>query len=80
VWTRKLKVHLAKQQVHQELYYGNHMMSKKCQDKMFTIIYNKMDHSKMASPHYSHKNKGTDSFMKMLAIVTGMIAHGHGDT
>jgi hypothetical protein len=38
-----------------------------------------MDHSKTASPHYSHKSKGNDSFMKMPVAVTGMIAHGHGD-
>jgi len=44
-------------------------MSEKCQDKMFTIIHNKMDHSKTASPHYSYKNKGTDSFMTMHVVV-----------
>jgi hypothetical protein len=79
VWTRKLKVHLAGQQAHRELYYGNRMMSEKWPEKMLTIIHDKMDHSKTASPHYSHKNKGTDSFMKMPVAVTGMIAHGHGD-
>ena len=46
---------------------------------MLTIIHDKMDHSKTASPHFSHKTKATDSFMKMLVAVTGMIAHGHGD-
>ena len=38
-----------------------------------------MDHLKIASPHFSHKNKATDSLMKLLIAVTGMIAHGHGD-
>jgi hypothetical protein len=38
-----------------------------------------MDHSKTASPHFSHKNKSTESFMKLPVSVTGMIAHGHGD-
>jgi hypothetical protein len=38
-----------------------------------------MDHSKTACPHFSHKNKAIDSFMKLLVAVTGMIAHGHGD-
>jgi len=48
-------------------------------EKMVTIIHDKMDHSKTASPHFSHKNKATDSFMKLPIAVTGMIAHGHGD-
>jgi hypothetical protein len=38
-----------------------------------------MDHSKIAFLHFSHKNKAVDSFMKLLVVVTGMIAHGHGD-
>jgi hypothetical protein len=38
-----------------------------------------MDHSKTAFPHFSHKNKAVDSFMKLPVAVTGMIAHGHGD-
>jgi hypothetical protein len=38
-----------------------------------------MDHSKTASPHFSHKNKATDSLMKLPVAVTRMIAHGHGD-
>jgi hypothetical protein len=54
-------------------------MSEKYPQKMLTIIHDKMDHSKTASPHFSHKTKATDSFMKMPIAVTGMIAHGHGD-
>jgi hypothetical protein len=38
-----------------------------------------MDHSKTASPHFSHKNKSTEAFMKLPISMTGMIAHGHGD-
>ena len=38
-----------------------------------------MDHSKITCPHFSHKNKATDSFMKLPIAVTGMIAHEHGD-
>jgi hypothetical protein len=38
-----------------------------------------MDHSKTASPHFSHKNKASDSLMKLPVAVTRMIAHGHGD-
>jgi hypothetical protein len=38
-----------------------------------------MDHLKTACPHFFHKNKAVDSFMKLPVVVTGMIAHGHGD-
>ena len=79
VWTKKLKMHLARQQAHRELYYANRMMSEKYSDKVLTIIHDKMDHSKTASLHFSHKSKAIDSFMKMPIDVTGMIAHGHGD-
>ena len=32
-----------------------------------------------ASPHFSHKNKATDSLLKLPVVVTGMIAYGHGE-
>ena len=54
-------------------------MSEMYPDKVLTIIHDKMDHSKTASPHFSHKSKGNDSYMKMLVAVTCMIAHGHGN-
>ena len=79
MWNKKLKAHLAGQQAHRELYYSTHMMSERFPDKVVSIIHDKMDHSKTASPHFSHKSKGTDSFVKMPVAVTGMIAHGHGD-
>ena len=79
VWTRELKIHLAGQQAHRELYYANHMMSEKYPEKVLTIIHDKMDHSKTSSPHFSHKSKAIDSFMKMPIAITCMIAHGHGD-
>ena len=44
-----------------------------------TIFHDKMDHSKTASPHFSHKSKATESFMKLPIAITRMIAHGHGD-
>ena len=47
--------------------------------KVLSIIHDKMDHSKTASPHFSHKNKSTEGFMKLPISVTGMIEHGHGD-
>ena len=48
-------------------------------DKVLTIIHDKMDHSKIASPHFSHKSKAVDSFIKLHVSTTGMIAHGHRD-
>ena len=38
-----------------------------------------MDHSKITSPHFFYKNKSTKAFMKLPVLVTGIIAHGHGD-
>ena len=78
-WSTILDTHLVGQKAHRELYYANRHISEKYPQKMLTIIHDKMDHSKTASPHFSHKTKATDSFMKMPVAVTGMIAHGHGD-
>ena len=78
-WCTLLNTHLLGQRAHRELYYANRHISEKYPDKMLTIIHDKMDHSKTASPHFSHKTKSTDPFMKMPIAVTGMIAHGHGD-
>jgi hypothetical protein len=79
LWTKKLEAHGQAQRAHRELYYANRNLSKSESSKVLTIIYDKMDHSKTACPHFSHKNKAVDSFMKLPVAVTGMIAHGHGD-
>jgi hypothetical protein len=79
LWTRKLEAHIDAQTSHRELYYANRSLSEKEPTKVLTIIHDKMNHSKTASPHFSHKNKVTDSLMKLPVAVTGMIAHGHGD-
>jgi len=78
-WSNILNTHIARQRAHQELYYGNRYISEKFPEKMLCIIHDKMDHSKIASPHFSHKTKTMDSFMKLSIVVIGMIAHGHGD-
>jgi hypothetical protein len=75
LWTRKLGAYIDAQTSHR----ANRRLSEKEPTKVLTIIYNKIDHSKTASPHFSYKNKATDSFMKLPVAVTGMIAHGHGD-
>jgi hypothetical protein len=78
LWTKKLGAHIDAQRAHRELYYTNRRLSKKEPTKVLTIIYNKMDHLKTASPYFSHKYKAVDSFMKLLVALTGMIARGHG--
>ena len=78
-WDVKLQLHQASQQTHRIVYYGNRKNSEENPDEVVCIIHDKMDHSKTTSPHFSHKNKATESFMKLPVAVTGMIAHGHGD-
>ena len=39
----------------------------------------KMDHAKTMFPCFASKNKNIDSFMRLLVVVTSMIAHGHND-
>ena len=79
VCKKRLDMHIARQRAHWELYYANQFLSEKEPGKYVTIIHDKMDHSKTSSPHFSHKSKHIDSFMKLPISVTGMIAHGHGD-
>ena len=79
VCQKRLDMHIASQRTHWEHYYANRFLSEKEPGKCVTIIHDKMDHSKTSSPHFSHKSKHMDSFMKLPISVTGMIAHGHGD-
>ena len=79
VCQKRLDMHIAGQRADQELYYANRFLLEKEPRKCVTIIQDKMDHSKTSSPHFSHKSKHMDSFMKLPIYVTGMIAHGHGD-
>jgi hypothetical protein len=79
LWDTKLNEHNAITHAHRELYYANRNLSISEPEKVLTIIHDKMDHSKTASPHFSHKNKSTEAFMKLPVSVTGMIAHRHGD-
>ena len=76
---KRLDMHIVGQRAHRELYYANRFLSEKEPGKCVTIIHDKMNHSKTSSPHFSHKSKHMDSFMKLPISVTGMIAHGHGD-
>jgi hypothetical protein len=65
LWTKKLEAHGQAQRAHRELYYANRNLPKSEPSKVMTIIHDKMDHSKTACPHFSHKNKAIDSFMKL---------------
>jgi len=78
-WSNILQTHIKVQEAHRVLYHTNQFTSKEYPEKMLCIIHDKMDHSKTASSHFSHKTKATDSFMKMPVAVTGVIAYGHGD-
>lgn len=79
LWTKKLIAYTTAKRAHRELYHANRRLSKKEPTKVFTIIYNKMDHSKTTSLYFCHKNKVVDSFMKLPIAMTGMVTHGHGD-
>ena len=75
----RLDMHIASQRAHEELYYTNRFLLEKQLEKCVTIIHNKIDHSKISSPHFSHKRKHMDSFMKLPVSVIGMIVHSHRD-
>jgi hypothetical protein len=79
LWDMKLNEHNALVRSHRELYYANRNLSISEPEKVLTIIHDKMDHSKTVSPHFSHKNKSAEDFMKLPVSVTGMIANGHGN-
>lgn len=79
LWQRRLTVHLESAWAHRELYYSNRYRSQLMPDECVTIMHDKMDHSKTASPVLSHKTKHLDGLMKLPISVTGMLAHGHGD-
>ena len=79
VCQKRLDMHIAGERAHREHYYANRFLSKKEPEKCVTLIHDKMDHSKTSSPHFSHKSKHMDSFMKLPISITGMIAHSHGD-
>jgi hypothetical protein len=79
LWARKLKLHLDSAWVHRELYYANRYRSRFFPAECVTIMHDKMNHAKIASPVFSHKTKQLDGLMKLLVSITSMLAHGHGD-
>jgi hypothetical protein len=79
MWQLKLNAHLDSAMAHRELYYSNRYRSQELPDECLTIMHDKMDHSKTASPALSHKIKHVDGLTRLPISVTGMLAHGHGD-
>ena len=79
LWSKKMQVHIDSAFAHQDLYYLNRCRSKSSPHEVVTIMHDKMDHSKTASPVLSHKVKHLDSLMKLHVAVTGILAHGHVD-
>ena len=72
-------MHLNKAWAHRDLYAANRYWSKCFPHECVTIMHDKMDHAKTASPVFSHKTKHLDGLTKLPLSVTGMLAHGHGD-
>ena len=79
LWSRKMQVHIDSAFAHRHLYYLNRYRSKSLPHEVVTIMHDKMDHSKTASPVLSHKVKHLDGLMKLPVAVTGILAHGHVD-
>ena len=74
-WSRKLDKHLAIARAHREYYYAKRHHSLTYPHECLTVMHDKMDHAKTASPVFSHKSKEMDSLVKLPVFVTGMIAH-----
>jgi len=64
---------------HLDLYYANRYMSSVYPHKCLTIMQDKMDHVKTASPAFFYKSKQLDVLKKLPVLVTWMIAHKHGN-
>jgi hypothetical protein len=65
LWVQKFKDHLNDQRAHRELYYANRSLLIQRPNDVLTIIHDKMDHAKIASPLFSHKTKANDALMKL---------------
>jgi hypothetical protein len=79
LWARKLKLHLNSAWAHWELYYANRYRWQSFPGECVTIMHDKMDHAKIASPMFSHKTNKSNGLMKLPMSFTNILAHGHGD-
>ena len=79
LWSKKMQVHIDVAFAHQDLYYLNQYRSKSSPHEVVTIMHDKMDHSKSASPVLSYKVYHLDGLMKLPIAVTSILAHGYVD-
>ena len=78
-FSKQLEKHQTQQESARSAYRCMRALSIEHPREVLTIIHDKMDHGKTASPCFASKNKDTDMFTKLPLSVTGMMAHGHGD-
>ena len=69
----KLQMHLNKAWAYRDLYAPNRYRSKCFPHECITIMHDKMDHAKTASPVFSHKTKQLDGLTKLPLSVTGTL-------
>jgi hypothetical protein len=79
LWTYRLELHLDNAWMHQKLFYANLYHSRFFPGECIIIMQDKTDYAKIASSMFSHRTKQLGGLMKLLASVTKMLAHGHGD-
>jgi len=63
--------HVNLQEAHRNDYYTNRALSISKPLEILTIIHDKMDHAKTASPCFANRIKATDGFFKLPVSVTG---------
>jgi hypothetical protein len=59
------------QEAHRNDYYTNRALSISKSLEVLTVIHDKMDHAKTASPCFANRIKATDGFFKLPVSVTG---------
>jgi hypothetical protein len=67
--------HVNMQEAHRNDYYTNRALSISKPLEVLTVIHDKMDHAKTASPCFANRIKATDGFFKLPVSVTG--EHGN---
>jgi hypothetical protein len=63
--------HVNMQEAHRNDYYTNRALSISRPLEVLTVIHDKMDHAKTASPCFANRIKATDGFFKLPVSVTG---------
>src|ERR1700736_3885963 len=63
--------HVNMQEADRNDYYTNRALSISRPLEVLTVIHDKMDHAKTASPYFANRIKATDGFFKLPISVTG---------